>query len=105
MAGELENRRQELLDERTALESALRAITSAFMAPDDAALKFKITRFITSTDGSGGSTLRGQTVVDAITDRLKEIQRQLSSIPVIATRRIATVVDVVGNDLSQYSTS
>jgi hypothetical protein len=98
--GELANRRQALVDEREALEAELRAILQSFVNMDDPS---KGDRFVDTRIGRDGSQMVGSPKIDAIKERLVEIQKQLKAMPSIITKRVARAVNVLGKDLSEYA--
>ena len=100
--GELANRRQELVDEREALEAELRAILQAFVNMDDPS---KGDKFVDTRTGRDGSQLVGSPKVDAIRERLKEIEALLAKLPIVITRQVAMTIDVLGKDKSQYAST
>ena len=98
--GELDNRRQALVDEREALEAALRAIHSSFVNVGDPSQGDK---FVSSQLGQDGSRVAGTPKVDSIRKRLTEIEELLAKLPIVITRQVAQTIDVLGKDHSQYA--
>ena len=88
---------QALTDERDTLEKARLAIASGLPIPSIAQ------QYVTAQAGQSGERMHGDELRMWFDTRLKEIDRQLRLFPVAMFRRMATVVQVTGKDLSQFS--
>lgn len=93
----LDRRLQELLDERETLEKARLAIASGLPVPELAM------RYVTARTGQSGETLQGDSIREWFDARLTEIDRQLRLFPVALFRRSSSIVQVTGEDLSQFA--
>ena len=99
MADAISDRRQALFDERTQLETIRKCIHGKIALPADA------DKYLTIQLGQDGERRHGEQLMKWIDDRLKEIDLQLRRLPTVITKRVASVVNVLGKDLSQYVTN
>jgi len=94
----IDDRRKALADERAMLEDTRSKVVNQLLDPA------KAKQFVFSqVAGEGSMGYHGENIMEWIDNRLKEIEKLIAKLPFVKVSRVASVVNVIGRDFSQYT--